>query len=587
MKKLLAIVLIAVVVVAAFLLVRGAARGVPFVDVLPAGAIGYVGVHGGAAQIHDLIGSNFWKALSGVESAREFTRGARAKVERRGAPVPTFRTLTTFLGEEAAAAVYGRKSRFGRSIIAAVKTRDKGEAFLTLVTSGFGGKATGSYRERELYSFRIPALVGLEGVYARGGDTGIAVVSQSNPMDLVKAAIDLNAGAGGSPLSGDKNFRAGLGAPLGGAGTLIGCAYLDMKALEMELQGLKAVIVERMRERNPAAADTVAKAGMGQFPCLSWGGYLYRHQGLAGNLHTRLDMARLSAEQRALLGDGSGKLELLGYVPGETIAMTDLRLGNMGAAWKLCRAQTGLSNAMDRLSRWEKRFGVNFEREVLPWLGEEMSLQLSDVLTGGLLPVARVGVVLLVRDRSAAEKTLTAWMERVAQPPAMQGQQRTWAFLRPVITSEEYRGEKIKTLSYPIPGISLSFALRDRYLIAGLDRSSVQTIINVAAGARDSILSSGKFTEMRKMLPGRLNQLTYIDCGRALEAGEGVVRWLLVVMRLTTAADNPEKAKTLVKVETDLPRIFTALRVFHAAMAGSTVRGDTIDQYLILRMRDI
>ena len=178
-------------------------------------------------------------------------------------------------------------------------------------------------------------------------------------------------------------------------------------------------------------------------------------------------------------------------------------------------------------------------------------------------------------------------MERFAQPPATQGQQKPWAFLRPVITSEEYKSEKIKTLSYPIPGFSPSYALRDRSLIAGLDRISVQTIIDVAAGARDSILSSGKFAEMRKMLPGRVNQLTYIDCERALEAGEGVVRWLLAVKRLTTAADNPEKAKALVKVETDLPRIFTALRVFHAAMAGSTVKRDTIDTYFILRMRDI
>ena len=587
MKKLMAIVFIAVVVLVAFMLLRGAAREIPFADVFPAGAIGYLGVRGGAELVHDLISSNSWKKLSGAESVREFTREARAKIERGGAPVPAFRALAALLGEHAAAAIYGKESRFGRSVLAAVSTREKREAILTLVRSGLGGKASGSYRGRELYSFRIPALVGLEGVYARGGEISMAVLSQSNPMDLMKAAIDLSAGEGGRPLSVDKSFRRGLGAPLRGVGTLLGCAYLDLKALEKEFQGLKTVIAERMRERNLGAAAAVARAGVGQFPCLSWGGYLYRHHGLVGRLRTRLDVARMGAEQRALFEGGAGKLNLLGYAPGETIAVTDSRLGNIRAALKWYRAQAGPSQAMSILSLCEKRFGINFEREVLPWLGEEMSLQLSDVLTGGLLPVARVGLILSVRDRSAAEKTLTALMEHIAQPPATQGQQKPWAFLKPVITSEEYKGEKIKTLAYPIPGFSPSFAVKGRYLIAGLDRSSVQTIIDVGAGARDSILSSGKFAEMRKALPGRLNQLSYIDCERALEAGEGVVRWLLAVKRLTTAADNPEKAKELEKVETDLPRIFTALRVFHAAMAASTVRGDTIEQYLILRMRDI
>ena len=587
MKKVAAVVVITIIMVVVVMLVRGAAREIPFADVFPAGAIGYVGVRGGAELVDDLIGSNAWKKLNGVESVRDFTREAREKLERRGAPIPALRTLSALLGEHAAAAIYGRESRFGRSILAAVKTREKGEAILALVTSGFGGKAAGSYRERELYSFRIPALVGLEGVYARGGDTSIAVVSQSDPMGLLKAAIDLSARKGGSPLSGDKQFKAGLGAPPRGAGTLIGCAYLDVKAIEKEFQGLKTAIAKRMRERNSAAADAVARVGMGQFPCMSWGGYLYRHQGLVGNLHMCLDGARLSAEQRALFEVGAGKLDLLRYVPAGAIAVSASRLGNIRTAWKLYRAQAGATQAMDILSLCEKRLGLDLDREVFPWRGEEMSLQLSDVLTGGLLPAARVGVVLSVSDRSAAEKALTALMERFAQPPATQGQQKPWAFLRPVITSEEYKSEKIKTLSYPIPGFSPSYALRDRSLIAGLDRISVQTIIDVAAGARDSILSSGKFAEMRKMLPGRVNQLTYIDCERALEAGEGVVRWLLAVKRLTTAADNPEKAKALVKVETDLPRIFTALRVFHAAMAGSTVKRDTIDTYFILRMRDI
>jgi len=564
MKKLMAIVFIAVVVLVAFMLLRGAAREIPFADVFPAGAIGYVGVRGGAELVDDLIGSNAWKKLNGVESVRDFTREARAKIERRVAPLPAFRTLPALLGEEAAAAVYGRESRFGRSVLAAVSTRDEGEAILTLIRSGLGGKASGSYKGRELYSFRIPTLIGLEGIYARGGKTSIAVLSQSNPMDLMKAALDLSAGEGGRPLSGDKSFRAGLGPPLRSAGTLLACGYLDPKAIDRECEGLTTKMVARIRERFPIASEAVMKA----VPCASWGGYLYRNHGLVGRSRMRLDGARVSAGQRARLEGGSAKLELLRYAPGETIALSDSRLGNI--------------RAMDSLSLCEKRLGINFEREVLPWVGEEVSLQLSDVLTGGLFPVPHAELILSVKDRSAAEKTLTAMMECIARTPP-----QTWAFLKPEISREEYRGEMIKTLAYPIPGFSPSFAIKDRCLIVGLDRSSVQTIIDVGEGTRDSILSSGKFAEMRKVLPGRLNRLSYIDCERALEAGEGVVRWLLAVKRLTTAADNPEKTKELEKVETDLPRIFTALRVFRAAMAASAVRGDTIDQYLILRMRDI
>jgi hypothetical protein len=586
MKKLVAVVLIVIIALAAFWVARRPALKMPFADMFPAGAIGYVGVHKGAAQVRDLTNSNFWKKLSGIESIKEFTREARSKLEERGETASSLGTLAALLGEDAATAFYGSETRFGRSIIAAVRSDEEGQALFTLVKTALGGKAAGSYRGRELYSFRLPPPVGFEGAYAGGGGVSIAAVSKSNPMDLVKAAIDLGAGEGGRPLSADKNFMALMGKPLRGAGTLVGCACFDVKTLEKELQGLKAAIVKRVSEKNPAAATTLANVGMGQIPCLSWGGYLYRHQGLAGKLHMRLDEARLSAEQRALLGGGTGKLDLLGFVPRGTIAVSDSRMGNVSAVWKWYKTQTWPARAINILSLCEKQFGVDFERDVLPWLGEEICLQISDVVTGGLLPTPRVQLVMSVKDRKAAERSLASMMEHIAQPPPAQTPKR-WAFLKPEIRDEEYKGEKIKTLAYPIPGISPSFTFRDGFLIVGLDRSSVQMVVDVAGGAGDALVSETKFAGMKKMLPDRLHELIYVDCERACGTAEGLLRWFLSVKRLTTASDDPEKAKELERIESDLPQLFAALKAFRALMTASVVGEDAMDQYFVLRMRDM
>jgi hypothetical protein len=404
---------------------------------------------------------------------------------------------------------------------------------------------------------------------------------------LVKAAIDLSAGEKGSPLSADKNFMKLMGKPMRGSGTLVGCACFDVKTLEKEFEDLKTTIVKRIREKNPEAAAKVANAGMKQFPWLSWSGYLYRQQGLAGKICMRLDEGRLSAEQRALFEDDTGKLELLGFVPRGAIAVSDSYMGNVSAAWKWYKTQIWPPQVTNVFTLCEQRFGIDFERDVLPWLGEEICLQVSDVVTGGLLPLPRVQLMLAVKNRKEAQKTLSSLMEHFAQPPSSQTP-RKWAFLRPEIRDEEYKGEKIKTLIYPIPGISPSFTFRDRCLIVGLDRSSVQTIVDVASGAGDSLVSDPRFAEMKKVLPEKLQQVNYVDCERACGAAEGVLWWFLSVKRLTTnSSDEPEKAKELERIKADLPQLFAALKVFRALLTASVVEDDVIDQYFVLRMKDI
>ena len=146
MKKLVSVIILAVLLLVAFLGVRGAALKMPFADIFPSGAMGYVGVQGGAAQVRDLTNSNFWKKLSGTESIKQLTREAHSKLAERGELASAFGTLTALMGEEVAAACYGSESRFGRSVIAASRTGEEGDAILTLVKWGLCGKSAGSYR---------------------------------------------------------------------------------------------------------------------------------------------------------------------------------------------------------------------------------------------------------------------------------------------------------------------------------------------------------------------------------------------------------------------------------------------------------
>lgn len=580
MKKALAVLLL--LVLAALVWVLASRRGFepPFAGVFPSGAIAYTAVKDGGALAREVGESGFWKALRDIESI-----GAAAPGPRGAEAVAAFpAALSRMLGEEAAVAFYGEKSPFGTSVLFAVKGPDARGALRSL--AGSPPPRPAETREgMERCAFEVPGAPGLRGACAADDAAGFAAVSSRDPELLLKAALDLWAGKGGAePLRSDRGFAAGIGRPSRRAGgRLLACGWMNAEAIEAAARS-SAAAAGLAAANVPAAAQSLA-ASARRFPAVSAGGYLFRDRGFSGSFRTRVDRARLTAEQRAAWPAAPGRLGALALAPKGTIAVSAARIRNAAAAWESFRADSNPVGSA--VADWLSGHGIDFERDVAPWVGDEASVQLSGVRTGGLFPLVGAELIVAVKDRRAAERAVVRLMEAAAGGGGAAGTGQPWAFLRPELTRGEHRGVAVTTLGYPIPGLSPSFAFLGDRLVVGLDRASVHGIIDTAAGVREPLSSDAVFAAMRAAAPARLSSFTWVDGEAALRAGEGVLAWALAVKRLARSVSDAPPPESEVRLEADLPRICAAAGVFRAAMAASACGDDTVEQYLAVRLQDI
>ena len=430
--------------------------------------------------------------------------------------------LSRMLGEKAAIAFYGEKSPFGTSVLFAVKGPEARVALRALARTTRRRAETGEGMER--CAFEVPGAPGLRGACGWMNDEAIEAAARSSAAAAGLAAANV-----------------------------------------------------------PAAARSLA-ASAERFPAVSAGGYLFRDRGFHGSLRTRVDRARLTAEQQAVWPAASGTLGALALAPKGTILVSAARIRNAAAAWELFRADANPVGSA--VAGWLSRHGIDFERDVAPWVGDEVSVQLSDVRTGGLFPLAGAELIVAVKDRRAAERAVVRLMEAMGGGGAA-GAGQAWDFLRPTLSRSAHRGVEVTTLGYPVPGLSPSFAFVGDRLVVGLDRASVHDIVDTAAGVREPLSSDAVFAAMRAAAPARLNSFAWIDGERALRAGEGVLAWALAVKRLARSVSDAPVPESELRLEADLPRICAAAGVVRAAMTASACGDDTVEQYFAVRLQDI
>ncbi|MCX6356924.1 MAG: hypothetical protein NT045_03460 [Candidatus Aureabacteria bacterium] len=582
MKKLIPLVVIAALLVAGYFLVARRPAPLPCAGMLPAGAIGYIGLNNGRTIVADITASGVWKGLAGVESLNGLIREPVRKAVAAGVP-SSLVTLGELLGSEAAAAAYDEKSRFGNSGIAVVRSTAAAERLKSLATRTYLASPAGSFAGRDLYTCRIPALSGWEAACAFGPGDAVMAIARSGAMELVRASLDLAEKKGGVSLSGDRSFVAGMGMQLRGAGGLAGAVYLEGLAVRQALAKLTAVAAAMKDTASPASA-VLARFQPPRIPVSSWSGYLYRGDGFALSVRTRTDPA--AATMVNLFNGKPGRIRALGMVPEGTVFLSARRLGDLGAVWDAYAAQPEVQPAMRLIQRFEKACGVNVRRDVLPWLGDEGAILLSDVQLGGLFPIVKAQLILATRDPAAAGRTALSVMERYARRSAASGQSEAWAFLRPQLKEDAYRGTAIHTLTFPIPGLAPSYALIDNHLVIGSDAASVQAIIDAGKGNKKPLSADPTFAALDAPLPRALTHLSYLDTGRALALGEGVGKWLLSLKKITIPTEDTDRLGRFRRYETELPRVVAALKPVRGAIAAGSSKGDLTDQILIVRIKE-
>jgi hypothetical protein len=428
MKKVLMIVIAVIVVVLIVLFSRRPGEIPPFADIFPGNAIAYAGASGGAGFIELILQSEAYEKLASLESVRKFERQQFAVFGEKGIPEFPLGEVASLLGDKVAIAVYGKESRVGATLLLASHTAEADTVLRFL--NGLGAVPEGRHSGMDLYSLKSSLLPKFKIAYAHKGRTVILVLTKARALEMVKEVIGGTQFRGEASLASDEDFKSALGKPPCMNGRFLGCAYVDLRELGEEITNLRP-LREKMREVNPRLA--------GSLDCMlnrcrlfeTLGVYLYRDRGIAGKMVARVAPSVRTKGYLSKSFAQPGRLELLGLVPKDTVLLSAYRLGNVQDAWKLYQEKAGEGSQFAFLAGVGEKLGIDVEREVFPWVGEEMSFQFSGLVTGGLFPIPEAEVIIKVKDRGAAEKTISRIMGTLAQPLSKdtQADRQPWAFL--------------------------------------------------------------------------------------------------------------------------------------------------------------
>jgi hypothetical protein len=585
MKKVLMIVIAVIVVVLIVLFSRRPGEIPPFADIFPGNAIAYAGASGGAGFIELILQSEAYEKLASLESVRKFERQQFAVFGEKGIPEFPLGEVASLLGDKVAIAVYGKESRVGATLLLASHTAEADTVLRFL--NGLGAVPEGRHSGMDLYSLKSSLLPKFKIAYAHKGRTVILVLTKARALEMVKEVIGGTQFRGEASLASDEDFKSALGKPPCMNGRFLGCAYVDLGELGEEITNLRP-LREKMREVNPRLA--------GSLDCMlnrcrlfeTLGVYLYRDRGIAGKMVARVAPSVRTKGYLSKSFAQPGRLELLGLVPKDTVLLSAYRLGNVQDAWKLYQEKAGEGSQFAFLAGVGEKLGIDVEREVFPWVGEEMSFQFSGLVTGGLFPIPEAEVIIKVKDRGAAEKTISRIMGTLAQPLSKDTQvdRQPWAFLKPQLATEEYNGATLKTLAYPIPEFSPTVTVLGDYLVIGSNRSSVREIVDIQKKAKASIFRNKMFAELLGFAPDTMISLGFLDCHRALDNAGSFIRWFLDARKLVRVARGEEESPEPDQLEKDLPEILDALKVFQSAMSASTAHGQSFERIFVIRVRE-
>ena len=210
----------------------------------------------------------------------------------------------------------------------------------------------------------------------------------------------------------------------------------------------------------------------------------------------------------ALLVDAKEPEYSARYYPSDTIAYGWITLvpgegqvGEMEAIWERFNEYPGFRDLVDELKiDFLTETGIDFEEEVMPWIGPEISAGLIDFDLDQELPSA--AITIQVRDEDAARNFLEKWREYIEEETGARfdtGSHRgntTW------VDDSEHQ----------------AYALTNDWLVYATNESVLHSVLDRMNGdSDDSLADEDKFQAARAALPERRFHSGYVDYQQALD----------------------------------------------------------------------
>ena len=195
------------------------------------------------------------------------------------------------------------------------------------------------------------------------------------------------------------------------------------------------------------------------------------------------------------------------YYPSDTLAYTWVTLTPGGGQfeemrdiWERLNEYPAFTDLIDELrEEFEDDTGINFEMEVMPWIGPEISAALTDFDAEQETPtaVAAIGV----RDQDAADAFLTKWRDYMAEESGADFEAGSHRGVDTWVDEDAFQ----------------AYALTDNLLVYATDEITLKNTLDRIEDGGDSLANEANFIAARAALPERRFSSFYLNYQQGLE----------------------------------------------------------------------
>ncbi len=453
------------------------------------------------------------------------------------------------------------------------------------------------------------------------------IIGLGDSLACVQKTLALAAGSKDASLANTARFKD-IAAKAATKKNLAGLFFIDFTKMKDYFQALTL----------PGPAGTPATTATGLETINYMGGWTEIKEGLITKIYIYPNTEGLDPEMKKMWETAPAVPESLRLIPEKAMlyfVSGSLDLASMWKLWQetLIKAQTPEQTQpiLDGITNFETAWGIDLETDVFPLLGNEAAFVFSDIITEGLVPIPKLGLILKIKDQEKTskliadlvaknnEKATTETAAAQVPKPAEEGVTETAAAEleediadRPTpglrmqinLTEETYEEQPITAVQLPLMGTGLApgYTYLDNFLIIGATTKTLQEIIDVKKGKKKPLTQDPLYQQIAADLPKENNQASYINMERLMEIGVDICNWIISFQQLSIPQgpppEDPDEAKafnqrkaqaeaTITTIKDNVIPILTTLKAAKVIATAAENKKDHIEQTLILRVEDL
>lgn len=217
-----------------------------------------------------------------------------------------------------------------------------------------------------------------------------------------------------------------------------------------------------------------------------------------------VDIKAMMPAQRKFLSCPTGKNASVSFIPANAIGYHWGNCYDFADYWQQLKEQAHtsssdlLAEAQQFKRKLEKRLKINIETEVLPVLGNEAGVYLTDIDTRGMFPFPRLLFFIKIKDRAGVDELL----RRASANPLG------------VIQEEEYGKVKIRYMQLPFgANMDPGYSFVGDYLLVASSRQLLKKSVDVFAQPGRSLLQEKIFKQFGLGDGDKNNSVTFMKVG--------------------------------------------------------------------------